>query len=211
MINDINIVGGTIVTANESVEGAIGIRGEAISFIGFENELLPANRTMDAHGCLVMPGMIDAHVHVRIPSFSYREDFRTATSAAAAGGVTTMVEMPISDPTATDKGQDQFVVRRSGKTRKREKGERDEDEYEREAFCEHDGLHGGRARDDPGDRIRFQADARPWAGSRGVEGQEPGYAVYEAVDEDADIFRDRNDATGRARTVLHAGDNSDLS
>jgi dihydroorotase len=75
MTNDINIVGRTIVTAHGSVEGAIGICGQTILFISSENELLPANRTMDARGCLVMPGMIDAHVYVRAPSFSYRENF----------------------------------------------------------------------------------------------------------------------------------------
>jgi allantoinase len=55
----------------------------------------PPGPLLDASGCLVLPGAIDAHVH----SYSYRgEGFRAATTAAAAGGVTTIIEMPYDDP-----------------------------------------------------------------------------------------------------------------
>ena len=45
-------------------------------------------------GLLVLPGVIDGHVHFDDPGFTYREDFETGTRAAAAGGVTCIVDMP---------------------------------------------------------------------------------------------------------------------
>lgn len=102
MINDVNVVGGIIITAEGSFEGTVGIQGQTITYIGPECGQPAASRTINASGCLVMPGMVDAHVHVRAPSFAHREDFESATAAAAAGGVTTVVEMPISDPPASD-------------------------------------------------------------------------------------------------------------
>ncbi|MBN2437787.1 MAG: amidohydrolase family protein [Deltaproteobacteria bacterium] len=102
MTNDVNIVGGLIVTAEGSFVGAVGVQGQTISYIGPGHDIPASRRTIDAHGCLVMPGMVDSHVHVRAPSFAHREDFESATAAAAAGGVTTLAEMPVSDPPASD-------------------------------------------------------------------------------------------------------------
>ena len=53
---------------------------------------------MDAKGRLVLPGMIDMHVHFRDPGFTDREDFESGTRSAAAGGVTTVVDMPNTVP-----------------------------------------------------------------------------------------------------------------
>lgn len=53
---------------------------------------------VDAHGMLVLPGAIDAHVHSRDPGFPDKEDFASLTAAAAAGGITTVVDMPNTVP-----------------------------------------------------------------------------------------------------------------
>jgi dihydroorotase (multifunctional complex type) len=53
---------------------------------------------VDARGLLVLPGGIDAHVHSRDPGFPEKEDFASLTAAAAAGGVTTVVDMPNTVP-----------------------------------------------------------------------------------------------------------------
>jgi dihydroorotase len=53
---------------------------------------------VDAAGMLVLPGAVDAHVHSRDPGFPEKEDFGSLTAAAAAGGVTTVVDMPNTIP-----------------------------------------------------------------------------------------------------------------
>ena len=55
-------------------------------------------RVVDARGMYVLPGAIDVHVHSRDPGFPEKEDFGTLTSAAAAGGVTTVIDMPNTVP-----------------------------------------------------------------------------------------------------------------
>lgn len=52
----------------------------------------------DAKGMLLLPGMIDTHVHCREPGLTYKEDFASASAAAAAGGVTTFFDMPNTKP-----------------------------------------------------------------------------------------------------------------
>lgn len=58
-----------------------------------------AAEVLDAEGMFVLPGAIDIHFHCRAPAFPMRGDFTTETRAAAAGGVTTVFEMPVSKPT----------------------------------------------------------------------------------------------------------------
>ncbi len=54
--------------------------------------------TLDAAGCIVAPGLIDLHVHLRTPGQEYKEDTRTGTAAAARGGITTVCVMPNTAP-----------------------------------------------------------------------------------------------------------------
>lgn len=56
------------------------------------------DRVIDAKGCLVLPGLIDLHVHFRDPGQTYKEDIETGSRAAARGGVTTVVTMPNTSP-----------------------------------------------------------------------------------------------------------------
>ena len=58
----------------------------------------PGAVEVDARGLLVLPGGIDAHVHSRDPGFPEKEDFASLTAAAAAGGITTVVDMPNTVP-----------------------------------------------------------------------------------------------------------------
>ncbi len=56
------------------------------------------DETLDATGCIVAPGLIDIHVHLREPGQTYKETIATGTAAAAAGGFTTVVAMPNTLP-----------------------------------------------------------------------------------------------------------------
>jgi len=66
--------------------------------IAEENCLPAAREVVDGKGNYLLPGTIDPHVHLRDPGHPERETFETGTKAAAAGGVTTILEMPISVP-----------------------------------------------------------------------------------------------------------------
>src|SRR5262249_39796354 len=55
-------------------------------------------RKINANGNLVLPGFIDTHAHLREPGFTYKEDYDTGTKAAAAGGVTLVIDMPNTRP-----------------------------------------------------------------------------------------------------------------
>jgi len=59
---------------------------------------LSAAEELDATGLHVLPGVIDGHVHFREPGFEYKEDWRTGSTAAAMGGVTTVIDMPNTNP-----------------------------------------------------------------------------------------------------------------
>ena len=58
-------------------------------------------RVRDADGRLLLPGAVDAHVHFREPGFSHKETWGTGSRSAAAGGVTTVVDQPNTDPPTT--------------------------------------------------------------------------------------------------------------
>ncbi|WRQ72878.1 MAG: dihydroorotase [Methanosarcinales archaeon Met12] len=60
-----------------------------------------ADDVLDAHGLLVLPGAIDVHVHFRDPGMSHKEDWYSGSCAAAAGGVTTVIDHPNTIPPTT--------------------------------------------------------------------------------------------------------------
>lgn len=75
------------------------IRG-VISEVGEPNGRLTASKEQifDAKGLIVSPGLIDAHVHLRVPGQEHKETMATGTAAAAAGGFTTIATMPNTAP-----------------------------------------------------------------------------------------------------------------
>lgn len=83
----------------EFVEANIAIKDGKIHSITDPGKPLPsADRTIEASGMHVLPGLIDTHVHMREPGFTHKEDITSATQAAAAGGVTLAVDMPNVKP-----------------------------------------------------------------------------------------------------------------
>ena len=61
-------------------------------------DLPRVDKKIDLRGKLLLPGIVDTHVHFRDPGFTHKEDFGTGSMAAAAGGVTTVCDMPNCDP-----------------------------------------------------------------------------------------------------------------
>ena len=80
----------------ENRECSIGIDGGKI--ISIKSGHINAEKSIDIKGNVILPGLIDAHVHMRDPGFTYKEDFKTGTAAAAAGGFTTILDMPNNKP-----------------------------------------------------------------------------------------------------------------
>ena len=90
------VVAGHIALPNAAPSaGELGIRDGRIAAMG-EPGSLAGHERLEAGGALVLPGVVDAHVHTRSEP---AEGVRRATTAAAAGGVTTVVDMPYDDPT----------------------------------------------------------------------------------------------------------------
>ncbi len=95
---DTVITGGTVVEETGTMAAAVAIDGGRIVAVGAA-ELMPAGRErIDATGLAVLPGVIDVHVHFREPGMTHKEDWESGSRAAAAGGVTTVFEMPNTDP-----------------------------------------------------------------------------------------------------------------
>jgi dihydroorotase len=95
---DLIIRGGTIVAAEGQVAADVAIRDGSIAAVVAPATALEAQRTIDATGKHLLPGIIDVHAHHREPGFTHKEDIVSATSACAAGGVTTSFAMPNVDP-----------------------------------------------------------------------------------------------------------------
>jgi len=87
-----------VYTSQGIVEAGVAIDNGRIVKIAKETNLPLAAARLNMNGCLVLPGLIDLHVHLRDQQLAYREDFTTGTAAAAAGGVTTVVDMPNNRP-----------------------------------------------------------------------------------------------------------------
>jgi allantoinase len=94
---DVVIKNGLLVLPSGITEGSVVVDGGEI--VGVVKSGEPrADRVVDASGKVVLPGMVDMHVHLRDPGFPERENFESGTRAAAAGGVTTVVDMPNTVP-----------------------------------------------------------------------------------------------------------------
>jgi allantoinase len=94
------IMGGRIVTASAIFEATVTIDSTTgqIRSLDRDGKGVDADEVIDASGLLIMPGGIDTHSHLNDPGLTESEDFQTGTSAAAAGGYTTVLEMPQTQP-----------------------------------------------------------------------------------------------------------------
>lgn len=96
MAYDLALVGGTVVSCGGERPATVAVSGGQVAAVLPAGEKVDAARVIDVRGLHVLPGIIDTHVHTRHPGVAEREDFASGTAAAAAGGITTLFEMPIS-------------------------------------------------------------------------------------------------------------------
>jgi len=94
------IENGKVVRAGRLTRANILIEDGSIEYVGVR-KTKGADKRIDAKGRVILPGLVDGHAHLHDPAFTNREDFTTGTCAAAAGGVTTVVEMVLSTPVDT--------------------------------------------------------------------------------------------------------------
>jgi len=87
-----------VYTSQGIVEAGLAIDQGRIVRVAKETNLPPASVRLNMNSCLMLPGLIDSHVHLRDQQLAYREDFTTGTAAAAAGGITTVIDMPNNRP-----------------------------------------------------------------------------------------------------------------
>ncbi len=95
------IKGGLIVNEGRSYEGYIIVEGQMIATVcegAFDGDESQFDRVIDANGALVMAGVIDDQVHFREPGLTYKADISSESRAAAAGGITSFMEMPNTNP-----------------------------------------------------------------------------------------------------------------
>ncbi|WXG41164.1 MAG: dihydroorotase family protein [Candidatus Freyarchaeum deiterrae] len=95
---DLVLKNAKIFTFQGIVTGGLAVEKQKIVKLSKEPELPRADEVVDAKGFLLLPGLIDSHVHLRDMELSYKEDFYTGTCAAAAGGITTVIDMPNTVP-----------------------------------------------------------------------------------------------------------------
>ncbi|MFL6130479.1 MAG: amidohydrolase family protein, partial [Mycobacteriales bacterium] len=86
-----------IVTPTGAAPAAVGVRDGRIAAVAPYADELDAARTVTLDGdAVLLPGLVDSHVHVNEPGRTEWEGFATGTAAAAAGGITTIVDMPLN-------------------------------------------------------------------------------------------------------------------
>jgi dihydroorotase (multifunctional complex type) len=112
---DLAIRGGEIVTSRGRARADVYVHGGRIVTVGGAHRRAAAE--VDAAGLLVMPGMVDAHVHFMDPGDPAREDFVTGSAAAARAGVTTVVEHTHVAPVISPADLDGKVRHVSGRSR----------------------------------------------------------------------------------------------
>ena len=103
---DLLITNGTVVSHSGIVQADLTVHGEKITGIFSPGEKHQAEEAIDAKGMLVLPGVIDAHVHFNEPGREVWEGFETGSKSAAAGGITTFVDMPLNSSPCTVNGSE---------------------------------------------------------------------------------------------------------
>src|SRR6516162_5950044 len=91
----------SIVTPEGIRSGAVLVEGERVSAVVATNQVPQSAQIHDFRDVALLPGLVDSHVHINEPGRTDWEGFETATRAAAAGGYTMLVDMPLNSVPST--------------------------------------------------------------------------------------------------------------
>lgn len=111
------IRGGRVVDPSQGIDDTLDVLVEKgkIKEIGKGLDATTGAEIIDAAGCIVTPGLIDMHVHLRDPGLEYKEDIATGTRAAAAGGFTSVACMPNTKPVNDNKTVTSYILDKARK------------------------------------------------------------------------------------------------
>ncbi|MHA1596444.1 MAG: amidohydrolase family protein, partial [Candidatus Asgardarchaeia archaeon] len=98
MVFDLLIKNAKLYSNGRIIDGCIVVEEGRVEKLRKSDKMVKAEKTVDVDGRLVIPGVVDVHVHFRDPGYTNKEDFYTGSCAAAAGGVTTVIDMPNTKP-----------------------------------------------------------------------------------------------------------------
>ena len=114
---DLLVAGGTVVLESQLLEADVVIADGKVSALAARGQSYSRGvETIEARGCLVLPGGVDVHTHIALPfgEFLTRDDFSSATRAAALGGTTTVLEFAIPQDNETPKDAVERRLRQAG-------------------------------------------------------------------------------------------------
>ncbi|MEM2380589.1 MAG: dihydroorotase family protein [Candidatus Nezhaarchaeales archaeon] len=103
MTVDLVVMGGRVYVEGSLFEAGVAVDDGRIVKVAKEAHLPNADLKVNASGLLVLPGLIDCHVHLRDQGLAYKEDFYTGTCSAAVGGITSVLDMPNNVPPTNSK------------------------------------------------------------------------------------------------------------
>ncbi|NOZ69056.1 MAG: dihydroorotase [Deferribacteres bacterium] len=111
------ITNGRVIDPHSNTDGRLDVLIEGTKIRGLypEGSAPKADRVIDASRCIVIPGLVDMHTHLREPGLEYKETIKTGTMAAVKGGFTTVCCMPNTNPVNDTMAVTRFIVEKASK------------------------------------------------------------------------------------------------
>ena len=104
------IKNGYLISPENKIDGVYDILIENGKIKEIKENITADCEIIDATGKYVLPGIVDMHVHLRDPGFTYKEDIFTGCEAAAAGGVTSVLAMPNTNPAVDNTETVKYII-----------------------------------------------------------------------------------------------------
>ena len=111
------IKNGRVIDPSQNIDAYkdILIQGKHIINLFPKGKAPKSTKTVDASNCLVIPGLVDMHTHLREPGYEYKETIKTGTLAAVKGGFTTVCCMPNTNPVNDNIAVTEFIIEKASK------------------------------------------------------------------------------------------------